>query len=107
MSCPGWLKILIPSIRPLGISTTRLDAGTVVGWRDATCMVTAVALVPKVGMLARHGAFVLHSSHAPMLMLRPNHAEEAPSVSFCKTISDQIQTADVWSSWQPWATPPA
>jgi hypothetical protein len=58
-------------------------------------------------MFAGHGAFVLHSSHAPKLLLRPNHAGEALTVSFCKTISDQIQTADVWSSWQPLVTPPA
>jgi hypothetical protein len=85
-------------IGPLGISTTQLEAGTVAGLPDATCMAAAVALVPNVGIFARHGVFVLHSSHAPKLLLCPHYAQKAPSVSFCKTISDQIQAADVWSS---------
>jgi hypothetical protein len=35
MFCPGWLRIFTLLIRKPGISTSRLEAGTIVGWSDA------------------------------------------------------------------------
>ena len=53
MSCPGWLKIPLLTISPLGISTTLIDlmAGMFDSLRDSTCMGASVALAALVPCL--------------------------------------------------------